>query len=186
MEAVFGDLAASGALESVWAYSQPVSSRDYLIDPGEGLWDEPGWLRYVPDENTGADGVSREFLTNLHTLHANTGYLVKLKAGASGTVTVTGKPAPGHHRWTPGAYNLTGFPLAAGGAMVGTFTAGSPITEVRGLTAAGGWTLPLAAGDPLLTGVAYLVKYADNPASPTSPRPWTPALPRKRACRLRA
>lgn len=162
MEWVFGGL--GGNLDSVWTYSQPVSSRDYLIDPGDGLWDEPGWLRYIPDENMGPDGVSREFLTTLHTLHANTGYLVKMNVGD--TIKVTGKPVPGHHRWTAGAYNLAGFPLAAGGSTVAAFTAGSPITEVRGLTEAGGWTLPLAGDVPLLPGVAYLVRYADEPLDP--------------------
>ena len=52
MEWVFKDLAASGALESVWTYNRPVSQKDYIIDPGEGLWDAPGWERYVPAEMT--------------------------------------------------------------------------------------------------------------------------------------
>lgn len=162
MEWVFRDL--GGSLDSVWTYSQPVSSRDYLIDPGDGLWDEPGWDRYIPETNLGGNGESRGFLTTLHTLHANTGYLVKMNA--AGTIRVTGKPVPGHHRWTAGAYNLAGFPLAAAGSTVTAFTAGSPITEVRRLTEAGGWTLPLAGGEALLPGVAYLVRYAGEPADP--------------------
>ena len=88
--------------------------KDYIVDPGEGLWDEPGWERYVPDTNSGRTASPSGFLTTLHTLHANTGYLVKLNAGTSGTVTVKGKPVPGHHRWAPGAYNLAGFPIASG------------------------------------------------------------------------
>lgn len=111
MEAVFADLEDSHALDSVWTYTQPVSNKDYIIDPGEGLWDEPGWQRYIPDNNVGPDGESRGFLTTLYTLHANTGYLVNMKT--SGTVTVSGKPVPGHHRWAAGAYNLAGFPIDA-------------------------------------------------------------------------
>ena len=107
MEAVFADLAASGALESVWAYNQPASHKDYIMDPGEGLWDAPGWERYIPRQVTGADGASRGFLTNLFTLHANTGYLVKLKDGASGTMHGLGqacaRPSPlGARRLQPG------------------------------------------------------------------------------------
>lgn len=158
MEWVFGGL--GGSLDSVWTYNQPISNRDYLVDPSDGLWDEPGWDRYIPDSNLGDDGQSRGFLSTLHTLHANTGYLVKMKE--TGSITVKGKPVPGHHRWTPGAYNLAGFPVATG-ATVGVFTTGSPITEVRGLTAAGGWTTPLGTGDALAPGVAYLVRYADEP-----------------------
>jgi hypothetical protein len=169
MEWVFKDLAASGALESVWTYNQPVSSRDYLIDPADGLWDEPGWLRYMPNQNMGADGVSREFLTNLHTLHANTGYLIKLKEGTSDTVTVKGKPIPGHHRWTPGAYNLAGFPIDPGQApAVATFApAGSPIMEIRALNSDGTWTADLVqSGGALAAGAAYFVRYVDEPLDP--------------------
>lgn len=166
IEAVFADLAANGALESVWAYNQPISHKDYIVDPGEGLWDEPGWERYVPAENVGADGVSRGFLTNLHTLHANTGYLVRLKDGASGTVTVSGRPVPGHHRWTRGAYNLAGFPVdPSQPPTVAAFTAGSAITEVRQLSSDGIWSAALAAGATLDNGIAYLVYYDDDPAA---------------------
>ena len=162
MEYVFRDLAASGALESVWAYSQPISQKDYMIDPSEGLWDEAGWERYVPDEMTGADGESQGFLSNLYTLHANTGYLVKLKPGTSGTIHVQGMPVVGHHRWALDAYNVAGFPLPAtgGGATVGAMKAVSPITDIRGLTADGNWT-KLADGAALQYGQSYLVFYGD-------------------------
>jgi hypothetical protein len=171
MEAVFGGLAANGALESVWTYNQPASHKDYIVDPGEGLWDAPGWLRYVPKENLGPDTVSREFLSTLVTLHANTGYLVKLKDGVSGTVQVYGRPVPGHHRWQAGGYNLAGFPLTAAGTTVATFTAGSPITEVRALTSDGKWTNPLGGANSLVAGTAYLVRYADEPSTPNYTAP---------------
>ena len=167
MEWVFGGLGS--ALDSVWTYNQPVSSKDYIVDPGEGLWDEPGWERYIPASNVDENGQSRGFLTTLHTLHANTGYLVKLKEGTSGTVTVKGKPVPGHHRWTPGAYNLAGFPIGPGQApTVATFApAGSPIKEIRALNSDGAWTADLVqSGGTLAAGVAYLVRYADEPLDP--------------------
>jgi hypothetical protein len=159
MEAVFEELANSGALDSVWTYTQPVSGKDYIVDPGEGLWDEPGWQRYIPEE-------SRAFLTTLHTLHANTGYLVKMNA--AGTITVRGKPVPGHHRWQPDAYNLAGFPIAPGSApSVSAFIAGSPITEIRALNTDGTWSEKWTQTDTthtLAPGVAYLVRYASEPA----------------------
>ncbi len=161
LEAAFADLAASGALESVWAYNQPVSHKDYIIDPGEGLWDAPGWERYIPDNVTGLDGASQGFLSNLFTLHANTAYLVKLKDGASGTLQVTGKPVVGHHRWALAAYNLAGFPLLPGaGATVATLKAASPITEIRALTSDGKWAV-LADSVALQDGQGYLVYYTD-------------------------
>ncbi len=161
IEWVFKGLAESGALESVWAYNQPVSHKDYMIDPSEGLWDEPGWERYVPAEKTGADGKSQGFLSNLYTLHANTGYLVKLKPGTSGTIHVQGKPVVGHHRWALDAYNVAGFPLpATGGATVKTMKDFSPITHIRGLTTDGNWT-ELADGAALQSGQSYLVYYGD-------------------------
>jgi hypothetical protein len=165
MEWVFGGLGS--ALDSVWTYNQPVSGKDYIVDPGEGLWDEPGWERYIPDTNVGPDGESRGFLTTLHTLHANTGYLVKLADDFTGTTTVqvSGKPVPGHHRWAPGAYNLAGFPLTSG-ATVSDFKTGSPITEIRALNPDGTWSTALGDTASLVSGAAYLVRYADQPLDP--------------------
>ncbi len=166
MEAVFAGLAASGALESVWAYNQPVSHKDYMIDPSEGLWDAPGWERFVPVQKVGDDGQSQGFLTNLYALHANTGYLVKLKDDLSGTCnpcqfSVSGKPVPGHLRWALAAYNLAGFPLLPGaGATVGSIKAASPIGEIRALTSQGTWTI-LGDQVALQHGQSYLVYYAD-------------------------
>jgi hypothetical protein len=167
MEAIFGPLGAK--VDSVWTYNQPVSNKDYIIDPGEGLWDEPGWERYIPDSNVDENGQSRAFLTTLHTLHANTGYLVKMNA--AGSITVTGKPVPGHHRWKAGAYNLAGFPIGPGqSTTVANFVPGypatSPITEIRALNSNGTWTTAMAGTAPLTSGAAYLVRYANEPADP--------------------
>ncbi len=161
IEWVFKGLAEAGALESVWTYTQPISLKDFVIDPSEGLWDEPGWERYVPAQMTDAAGKSQGFLSNLYSLHANTGYLVKLKAGASGILQVKGKPVVAHHRWELDAWNLTGFPLPlTGGATVGTMKAASPITDMRGLTTTGTWT-KLTDDVALQYGQSYLVFYGD-------------------------
>lgn len=163
MEWVFQALAESDALESVWTYTQPVSSKDFIIDPNEGLWDEPGWERYVPVQMIGADGKSQGFLSNLYTLHADTGYLVKLRddLGAPVTLSITGRPVVSHHRWELDVWNLTGFPLPpAGGATVGAMKAASSITDMRGLTTAGAWT-KLTDDVALQYGQSYLVFYGD-------------------------
>ncbi len=163
MEWVFQGLAENGALESVWTYTQPVSSKDFIIDPNEGLWDEPGWERYVPVQMMGADGKSQGFLSNLYTLHADTGYLVKLRDDLGGPVTlsITGRPVVSHHRWDLNAWNLTGFPLPlTGGATVGTLKAASPITDIRGLTITGAWT-KLTDEVALQYGQSYLIFYED-------------------------
>ena len=168
MQAVFEPI--SDTLDSVWTYTQPVSNKDYIVDPGEGLWDEPGWLRYVPETNVGPDGESRHFLSTLFTLHANTGYLVKMPDDLVGTksVSVSGRPVPGHHRWVAGAYNLSGFPVPPGQApTVGSFIVGTPapIVEVRKLTVDGRWMTKMDSSETLTPGMAYLVLVADDAAA---------------------
>mgnify|MGYP001480256948 FL=1 len=46
LEAVFATLSCSACLESVWTWNVPVSRMDFIVDPAEGLWDQPGWKRY--------------------------------------------------------------------------------------------------------------------------------------------
>ena len=136
-EAVFGVL-PKGALDSVWTNVLPVSRQ---AQPARELWNEAGWLRYVPESNKGPDGKSRAALTNLHTLHANTGYLVKMNT--AGTVEVWGKPILGHQRLQAGAYDLVGFPIGPGHApSAGTFlSAESPFAEISALKIDGTWTV---------------------------------------------
>jgi hypothetical protein len=177
METVFAGLNCNNCLESVWTWNTPTSQVDYIVDPSEGLWGTPGWRRYVPEGNLGPDGVSRGFLTDLVNLHANTGYLIKLQDGLGSAVTleVTGTPIVEDHRWTKGSYNLTGFPIAPGTQpKVADFTGGTPITEVRKLTAAGNWTTKMASGDALAPGVAYLAYYDDQ--DPNTPDNYTAPL----------
>jgi hypothetical protein len=172
METVFQGLAQSGVLESVWAWNTPTSQIDYIVDPSEGLWDAPGWRRYIPEQNIGPDGVSRGFLTDLANLHANTAYLVKLKDDLTQPelLTVTGTPVVEDHVWVKGSYNLTGFPIMPGtNPGVAAFTvadvlAHPPITEIRKLNPNGNWEGSMGPNDPLEYGVAYLVYY-DEPDS---------------------
>jgi hypothetical protein len=181
LESVFGTLACDACLESVWRWNVPQSTMDYIIDPAEGLWDEPGWKHYFPETSLGPDGVSREFLTDLLSLHANTGYLVKLKDDAANVdLTVSGTPVAGNHLWLKGSYNLAGFPINPDSApTVGTFfqdlqDGPSPITEVRALGSDGRWGAALAPGDVLSHGQAYLVYYDDQ--DPDAPDDYTAPL----------
>ncbi len=151
------------SLESVWSWNVPQSRRDYIVDPAEGLWDEPGWKRYFPATAQGRDGGSQEFLTDLLSLHANNAYLVKLADNFVGSVTVTvqGQPVVRNRRWVLGSYNLTGFPVLPGASpTVATFFANSPVSEVNRLTPAGVW-MPMASTETLAYGKAYLVFYDD-------------------------
>lgn len=176
LEAVFDTgLGCNNCLESVWTWNVPLSRMDYIVDPAEGLWDEPGWKRYFPEGSQGPDGNSRQFLTNLLNLHANTAYLVKLKDGVGDAqLTVSGRPAPRNHRWMKGAYNVAGFPIHPDTSpTVAAFTGDSPITEVRRLNAQGRWE-KLADTDTLSHQKAYLVYYDD--ADPNAPDDYTAPL----------
>ena len=161
MKAIFAQLACEDCLESVWAWHVPFSTQDYIVDPAEGLWDEPGWKRYFPATSVGPDGVSRAFLTDLLSLHTNTGYLVKLAddLAAPLTLQVTGPTVVENQRWVKDSYNLAGFPIfPAANPTVAAFFGGSPVTEVRYLTPDGHWE-KLAATDTLVHAQSYLVYY---------------------------
>ena len=96
-------------LQSVWTWNVPQTRIDYIIDPGEGLWDEPGWKRYFPEDSVDENGVSRAFLTDLLSLHANTAYLVQVSEPTR--LAVPGVPQVRKHRWVQDSYNLAGFPI---------------------------------------------------------------------------
>ena len=166
IEAVFAGLDCTDCLESVWTWRTPRSRMDYIEDPSEGLWDAPGWDRYFPAANVGPDGGSRAFLSTLFTLHANTGYLVKLRDSFTGSATlrVTGRPVVGHRRWAKASYNLVGFPLLAGAEpSVALLKSTSAITDVLRLGTDGRWAR-LADGASMQSGQAYLAYYQETTA----------------------
>ncbi|NOZ50331.1 MAG: hypothetical protein GXP37_09845 [Chloroflexi bacterium] len=179
IEAVFAGLSCGDCLESVWTWNIPLTTMDYIVDPAEGLWDAPGWNRYYPAGSLGPDGESRAFLSDLFSLHANSGYLVKLKDGAGpATLDVRGQPVVAHHQWLPDSYNLAGFPIdpdASPSPTVATFFQNlvggpSPVTEVRALQADGKWSDAMASDAELAYGEAYLVYYrSDDVLNYTAP-----------------
>ncbi len=111
VESVFNPISTS--LVAVWEWRTPVSTKDFIADPSEGLWDEPGWRKYYPGTSPGPDGESREFLNDLINLHAGRGYLVEMTTtlGTPALLEVVGDPELRRPRREVGAYNLGGFPI---------------------------------------------------------------------------
>lgn len=166
MEAVFDRLPCDACLESVWGWNVPFATRDYIVDPAEGLWDAPGWRYYFPQGSVGPDGGSRGFLTDLLTLRAHTAYLVKLADDLPAPLTfqVAGQPVARSQQWVKDSYNLAGFPIAPGAhPSVAVYFENSAVTEVRALTSDGHWR-EMAADETLAYGQAYLV-YFDGAAA---------------------
>ena len=58
LEAIFAQLETCACLESVWTWNVPATQVDYIIDPAEGLWDEPGWKQYIPAGGAGGAPTS--------------------------------------------------------------------------------------------------------------------------------
>ena len=116
------------------------------MDPAKGLWDQPGWKRYIPPGSVGADGQSR-----VHNGSGQSACRQRLsrpaqawqrRRKAAGVGPASGAAMP----LGAGSYNLAGFPIhpdAAQAPMAGAFFASSPITEAGRLSSAGTW------GDPI-------------------------------------
>jgi len=173
--ALFSRINCENCVESVWSWNVPFSTKDYIVDPAEGLWDEPGWLRYFPEGSAGPDGDTRTFLTDLVTMHANTGYLVKMAADLAAPVTlsVEGLSVVDGQQWVKDSYNLAGFPVLPGsGPTVSIYFGGSPITEARYLTSDGYWE-KLTDTDTLNNAQSYLVYYDGDVYAPDG---FTPPL----------
>ena len=90
---------------SVWCWLERNSRVEYIQNPGEGLWNQPGWIAYF-------NSASKQFLTNLHAVLADQAYLIFLGGGSPITLTVTGTPSVKKIKWVPDSFNLVGFSLA--------------------------------------------------------------------------
>ncbi len=152
-------------VESVWAYSARLSSAEFIQDPDEGVWSQPGWHAYFPE------GRPDAFLTGLHAIVGNRAYLVKLGGTETVTWTVTGRPQVPRIRWEPDSYNLVGFPVdpedppTLGGFLSASAAhAGQPVYRIG---EQGVW-VPMAPSDLLRAGVAYWV-YCEGGSDFVSP-----------------
>lgn len=91
-------------LESVWAWNRRTSPVEYIQNPGLPVEPPPYMLAYVP---------GNPLITNLHAIHGETAYLIKIAAGApaSQSKTETGEPAIPKAAWQPNSFNFVGFHL---------------------------------------------------------------------------
>ena len=89
-------------VESVWAYLERNSTVEFIQNPSEGLWNQPGWVAYFADPE-------EAFLTSLYGISANQAYLVKLGGTSSVDLSVTGRPSHRKMKWSTNSFNLTGF-----------------------------------------------------------------------------
>lgn len=175
MEWVFREV--MDEVESVWTWNTRGTTMDFIVHPGEGLWDAAGWVKYFPEGSVGPDGESRAFLTDLVTLHAHRGYLVHVDDSAPDSVLlkVVGVPQVGRPPRGTGEYNLFGFPIHPVAAPdLATFVDPLPIDEVHALQADGTWgelwnrTSGYAGSAVNLRyGEAYLVRVPDEAESDT-------------------
>ncbi|CAB1083018.1 hypothetical protein D1AOALGA4SA_10605 [Olavius algarvensis Delta 1 endosymbiont] len=92
-------------LESVWMWNPKTSTVEFIQDPNVPVPQGSTWLVYYP-----ADPI----LTNLHAIHGETAYLIKLGGSSDVTWAVTGEPSLPYIGWKPNAFNFTGFHLADG------------------------------------------------------------------------
>ncbi len=89
-------------LESVWAWLDTHSTAEFIRNPDEGLWNQPGWGVYHR-------ATERQFLNSLHAVIAGWTYLIKLTGDADVSFQVTGVPSTKKTEWNPDAFNLVGF-----------------------------------------------------------------------------
>jgi hypothetical protein len=105
---VFADL---GDLESIWTWLSRESTAEFIQDPSEALYGQPGWHAYFKVDQTDF----RSKLTNLHAVLGNQAYLFKMKdtAPAGGlTWNITGAPSLRKIRWVADSFNMLGFHLS--------------------------------------------------------------------------
>jgi len=97
-------------LDSVWTRLSRESTAEFIQDPSEDLYGQPGWHAYfnVPQDDF------RSKLTNLFAVLGNQAYLFKIKdtAPAGGfTWDITAAPSMRKIRWLADSFNLVGFHL---------------------------------------------------------------------------
>jgi len=96
-------------LDSAWTWLSRESTAEFIQEPEEGLWGQPGWHAYFTAE-------TEMFLTNLYAVLGNQAYLIKIKQTAPSEITweVTGSPSLRKNRWLADSFNFVGFHLDPG------------------------------------------------------------------------
>lgn len=148
---IFKDL----PVESVWTWFDRASSVEFIRDPAEGLWAQPGWSVY-------AKSPDKTVTTNLYAIFANRAYLIKLSGRQSVTWTITGTPSTDKTVWTADSFNLVGFHVSPTSPPTFTEYLSSATAhagkQIYALSAPGVWepvTNPTAT--TIKSGIAYWV-----------------------------
>lgn len=94
-------------VESIWAWNPRTGTVEFIQNPNEASPNDPQWMVYIPDD---------VILTNLHAIHANTAYLVKMKSDTpvDTQLVVSGEPRAPRIDWKPNSFNFVGFHLIGG------------------------------------------------------------------------
>lgn len=93
-------------VDSVWTWLDRHSTVEFIQNPDEGLWNQPGWCAYFSAQTEG-------FLTNLFAIFATRAYLIKLSGNEDVTWSVTGFPSVKKIKWVPDSFKLVGFHVDA-------------------------------------------------------------------------
>lgn len=146
-------------IDSVWGWSTPVTSAEFVDDPAAPNWNTSAMLMFVPTDRV------ESFQNNLFAMHAHRPYLVKLLGGSAVTITVTGTPSAIFPAWLPNVFNLRGFPVDPSSPP--TFAqffqhsaahyASGQIRQMYQLAATGQWQL-VSNTTQMENGVAYWVR----------------------------
>lgn len=112
-------LFADTPIEIVAAYFRPVSTMEFIENPGQLISNRENWsVWYAPDRDDA-------LLSNLFAIQAHQGYLINVEEDY--TWNVKGAPTLGTTRWHPNTYSLVGFQIEASEKpTMASFFANSP------------------------------------------------------------
>ena len=98
---IFSNLPVAG----VWTRVERLASAEYIQNPSETAFNQPGWQRWLPPWRDAS------FFNNLFFVNANRPYLLRCTNVAPLVWNVTGRPPFRRPQWVPDAFNLRGLPV---------------------------------------------------------------------------
>lgn len=99
-------------LISVWAWNPRTGTVEFIQNPSLMVPEGPQMMVYFPPDPVTPSQPN--ILTNLHAIHGERGYLIKMGGTADVSWTVRGHPAIPDIDWKPNSFNLVGFHLEKG------------------------------------------------------------------------
>ncbi len=147
---------------SVWHFSQHHSRVEYIRNPDEDLWNQPGWNVYYKSQTKG-------FLSNLYAILPDRAYLIFVAGGTNISIPVTGVPSVKEIQWVADGFNLMGFSVSkeAESVSFAEYFSGSPAhtgQTMYTLNNIGQWKLIDPATTAIQPGHAYWV-YCQGPST---------------------